>query len=382
MAVLKKLNTETGQYEPVVNIGGEATSKKSKPVAYNFSAYTSIIEKNASVTPKAEFKSDDVFGDKMYCGGICSNDKIYFCPNTAPNIMVYDTVNDYIYFIGDDLGDFAFKYTGMVAYKGYLYCIPRGVNNILKINPVTDEVFVIDLDTNYPVHQYGDYQDSHHYNGCISDDGFLYSPPAYSSDKLLKINMETFEHEELDFTCSHSTTWTGCVNIPDNKIVFFGNKGFRVWDCATDTIVSDVNVGSSLGIYDMVYDSRDNCLYGFGSDKFAKLDLSNYTYTNMQYVNNCSNTYGTVLGIDGRFYTIGLSGYVYVEDKDNVLPNAIVADDCYTEGMTVASAGMVLANDGSIYSVPGNGKLIKVSFDGATGRLPDYIVTGKYYGKY
>lgn len=378
MAILKKYNPETGQYEAVVNIG----TATSKPVPFNFSAITSMIEKNASVTPKAEFKSDDVFGDKMYCGGICSNGKIYFCPNTASNIMVYDTENDYIYFIGDNLGDFPFKYTGMVAYKGHLYCVPRGVNNILKINPVTDEVYAIGLKTNYPVQPYGDYQDSHHYNGVISDDGWLYSPPAYSSDKLLKINMETFDHEELDFTASHSTTWTGCVNIPDNKIVFFGNKGFRVWDCETDTVVADVDAGGSLGIYDMAYDPRDNCLYGFGSNKFAKFVLSDNTYSSFGWVNNLTNTYGTVLGIDGKFYSIGLTGNVYVEDKDNFLPNAIASSSCHTDGMTVCSAGMVLANDGSIYSVPGNGRLIKVSFTGATGRLPDYIVTGKYYGKY
>lgn len=360
----------------------DLSGKQSTLSHFNFSAYTAMIEKNASVTPSCEFKSDDVFGNKMYCGGICANNKIYFCPNTASNIMVYDTVNDYIYFIGNDLGDFSFKYTGMVAYKGCLYCIPRGVNNILKINPVTDEVFIIELDTGYPVQPYSDYRDSHHYNGCISDGGWLYSPPAYSNDKLLKINMDTFEHEELDFTCSHSTTWQGCCNIPNNKIVFFGNKGFRVWDCATDTIVADVDAGRELGIYDMVLDPRDNCLYGFGSNKLAKLDLSDYTYTNLGYVNYLDNTYGTVLGLDGKFYTISPSGTVYYEDKDNFSAMAKSLTDCNTSGMTVCSAGMVLANDGSIYSVPGNGRLIKVSFSNVIGRLPDYIVTGRYYGKY
>lgn len=361
----------------------DLSGKQSTLSHFNFSAYTTAIEKNASVTPSCEFKSDDVFGDKMYCGGICANNKIYFCPNTASNIMVYDTVNDYIYFIGNDLGDFAFKYTGMVAYKGYLYCIPRGVNNILKINPVTDEVFVIELDTNYPIQPYNDYRDSHHYNGVISDEGWLYSPPAYSSDKLLKINMETFEHEELDFTCSHSTTWTGCCNIPDNKIVFFGNKGFRVWDCSNDSIVKDINAGTTLGIYDMVFDPRDKYLYGYGNNKFARLSTSNYSYDNLGYVNYLNTAYGTVLGIDGLFYTITGNGTIYAMNKNefNAMGTKTIVT-CKTDGMTVCSAGMVLATDGSIYSVPGNGRLIKVSFSDVIGRLPDYIVTGRYYGKY
>lgn len=375
MGVLKKLNTSTGQYE--------AIEKRPIPTAFNFSALITTITNNAGVTPTAEFKSDSTFGDKQYCGGICINNKIYFCPNTADNIMVYDLTNNYIYYIAQDLGNFAFKYTGMITYKGYVFCIPRGVNNFLKINPITDEVEKIELNTNYPVQQYSDYRDSHHYNGCISDTGCLYLPPAYSSDKLLKINMDTFLHEEQDFTCSHSTTWQGCCNIPNtNNILFIGNKGFRVWNCNTDTIVADVDYGSELGIYDMVYDPRDNCLYGFGSNKFVKFDISNNTATNLGYVNYLDNTYGTMLGIDGKFYTISPTGTVYYEDKDNFSTTASSITTCNTAGMTVCSAGLVLANDGSIYSVPGNGRLIKISFTGTTGRLPDYITSSKYYGKY
>lgn len=367
-----------------LSVGGGATVK-ANPLECNFSAYVDMMAKNSGATPKAEFKSDDVFGDKMFCGGICVNDKIYFCPNTADYVLVYDTKHDYHYKIGSGLGNFPFKYTGMVAYKGYLYCIPRGVNNIVRIDPVTDDVTIIELGTSYPVNansgDYG-YLNSHHYNGCISDEGYLYCPPAYASDKLLKINMDDFTHEEMDFTCSHSSTWTGCVNIPNNKIVFLGNKGFRVWDCFTDTTIADVNANGNLGIYDMAFDPRDNCLYGFGATKFVKLTLTDYTYTNFGWVNYLENTYGTAMGIDGKFYTIGMDGRVFAESKDGFTANAVVSSDCQTEGMKVCSAGMVLTNDGSIYSVPGNGRLIKVSFEGVTGRLPDYIVSGRYYGKY
>lgn len=366
-------------YGNPVSVGG--SSVKEIPLEYNFSAYADMLSKNSGVTPKAEFKSDDVFGDKMFCGGICANNKIYFAPNTADHVMVYDTVHDYIYNIGSGLGDFPFKFTGMVAYKGMLYCVPRGVNFMLQIDPVTDDVRRIELGTNYPVQPYGDYRDSHHYNGCISDDGYLYSPPAYSSNKLLKISMDDFTHEEKDFTCSHSTTWTGCANIPGNKIVFLGNKGFRVWDCSTDTVIADVDAGGGLGIYDMVLDPRDGCLYAYGSNKFVKLDLTDYSYTNISYVNYIDNTYGTVLGVDGNFYSITPSGGVIWLDKDNFKGTCSSLSDC-VQDVSVCSAGLVLANDGSIYSVPGGGRLIKVSFEGVAGRLPDYIVTGRYYGKY
>ena len=132
----------------------------------------------------------------------------------------------------------------------------------------------------------------------------------------------------------------------------------------------------------MVLDPRDNCLYGFGSNRFVKFDLSNYSYTNLQTVDDLDNTYGTILGVDGKFYTIGPSdGVVYCEDKELLSATASCLTDCRTSS-SVFSAGMVLANDGSIYSVPGGGRLIKVQFDGVIGRLPDYIVTGRYYGKY
>ena len=378
MAILKKLNKDTGLYEVVdMSIG-----LKSKAVNYNFSSFENMIANNSNATPKVEFKSNEAFGDKMYCGGICSNNKIYFCPNTADHVMVYDTVNDYIYYIGKGLGTNAFKYTGMVAYKGFLYCIPRGVNNMLKINPITDEVEIIYLNTTYEVAKYKDYRDSHHYNGCISDTGYLYSPFAYSSNKLLKINMDTFTHEEIDFTCDHSTTWLGCCNVPNNKIVFFGNKGFRIWNCSNDTIVKDINVGSEMGIYDMAYDFRDGNLYAFGKSLFGKLDLTTYEFTSTFLNWLETGIYGTVLGIDGNFYAIGQDGLVVYQDKDNVQVNSKKLENCRTSGMTVCSTGLVLANDGSIYSVPGNGRLMKISFDNVNGRLPDYIVTGRYYGKY
>lgn len=358
--------------------------KTHQQTEFNFSTMNDFLTKNTSVTPTAEFKSNNAFGDKQYCGGMCCNNKIYFCPNTADKIMVYDIENDYIYYIGQGFGSFAFKYTGMVQYKGFLYCILRGVNSLLQINPVTDEVLKIPLKTNYPIQPLGDYRDSHHYNGCISDDGYLYLPPAYSSTKLLKINMDNFEHEEIDFACEHSTTWVGCCNIPNtNDILFFGNKGFRRWNCDTDTIVADINYGSNTGIYDMVYDPRDDCLYGYGTNKLVKFNPSDNTATNLGYINYLdSGTYGTQLGADGKFYTITPTGSVVYEDKSNIKATPDIVDTCHTAGMTVCSAGLVLANDGSIYSVPGNGKLIKVSFTGVTGRLPDYITTSKYYGKY
>jgi hypothetical protein len=363
----------------------DISSVKTKPLAYNFSAYTAMMEKNSGVIPKAEFKSDAGFGDKMYCGGICANGKVYFAPNTADSVMVYDTLHDYIYRIGSGLGNFPFKFTGMVAYKGYLYCVPRGVNFMLRIDPVTDEVCRIELATNYPVNSYSGsqgYLNSHHYNGCISDNGYLYSPPAYGNTKLLRINMEDFSHKEIDFISPHSSTWVGCVYIPDDKIVFHGDRGFRVWDGATDSVVADVSAGEDLGIYDMVYDPRDNCLYAFGSNKFVKLDLSDYSYTKLLTLSGVENTYGTVMGIDGKFYSITPKGNVIYQDKDNLNADGNTIEDCFDRYASVCSAGMVLANDGSIYSVPGDGRLIKVSFEGVTGRLPDYIVTGRYYGKY
>lgn len=361
----------------------KATIKISK---FNFSPITDAIGANTESTAILE-KLTEPLGNLQYVGGICANKKIYMAPNTASQIMVYDTINNYHYFIGADLGEQAFKYTGWVAYGGYLYSIPRGVNNFLRVDPVTDEVTIIELDTKYPIAPYGDYRDSHHYNGVISDDGFMYLPPAYSSDKLLKINMEDFTHEELDFTSDDVSTWIGCVKHPtENKIIFLSTKVFRIWNCENDTY-TDIVDGTTRSCYDMVYDPRYNSFVGVYPNHVFALSLADNSIDNSiidsDYINYMSTGYGVSLGLDGAIYHLeGKTAYKFTFNG-----TIFTQEDSITTSENVGSttpylAGQAIDNKGDIYGIPASGSLVRLKFSGLTREVPDYIVASQYYGKY
>lgn len=349
---------------------------------FNFTPLTGAITVNTDGTATLE-KLADPLGTLQYVGGICANKKIYMAPNTASQIMVYDTVNDYYYFIGSGLGDQAFKYTGWVAYGGYLYSIPRGVNNLLRVDPVTDEVTIIDLDTEYPITPYGDYRDSHHYNGVISDNGYMYSPPAYSSDKLLKINMNDFTSEELDFTSEDVSTWIGCIKHPtEDKIIFLSTKVFRVWNCEDDTYI-DIVSETERSCYDMVYDPRYDCFIGIYPNHIFALKLSDYTLIDSDYINYMSTGYGVTLGLDGAIYHLeGASAYKFFFDGSAFTQEATITTSENIGSVTPYLAGQAIDNEGNIYGIPGSGALVRLKFSKLTRGVPDYIVSSQYYGKY
>ena len=351
---------------------------------FNFSSLIDAIEMNSrSDISMVLEKLSEPLGALQYVGGICVNKKIYMAPNTASHIMVYDTINNYYYFIGNNLGYQSFKYTGCVVYDGYIYIIPRGVNNFLRINPITDEVDIIELGTNYPVTPYGDYRDSHHYNGVISDNGYMYLPPAYSSDKLLKINMTDFSFKELDFSSNEMSTWIGCVKHPtEDKIIFLSTKVFRILDCTNDTYI-DIISEKKRDCYDMVYDHRCESFIGVYPNHIFALKLNDYSIIDSDYINYMSNGYGISLGLDGYFYHLeGKVAYRFTFDGGSfVQENSITfSEDIGSESPYIA--GQAIDNVGNIYGIPGSGSLVRLKFSGVTRGIPDYITSSQYYGKY
>ncbi len=375
----------------VVFDSARETGEVGTSAPFNFSAISEAAAVNTGLT-KSYHAISGVLGELQYVGGICVNKKIYCAPNKAQSILVYDTEAERLYTIGDSLGNFKFKYTGAVYWQGYVYLIPRGVNTMLRIDPISDDVTVIDLGTTYPVTPYGDYRDSHHYNGAISEDGFLYCPPAYSSNKLLKINMRNFEWEELDFNSSDVSTWIGCVKHPtQNKIIFLSTKVFRVWDCDTDTF-TDVNDGVTRPCYDMVYDPRYEAFIGFysrigeaqgGGGNIFALKTSDWSCIDSGYINYLGTGYGASIGPDGHYYHIeGAGVYDFTFDGTSfVQQTSITTSDNVGSGRTL-NAGQAIDNDGNIYGIPGNGVLTKLTFGNVVKGWPDAIVSSQYYGKY
>lgn len=349
---------------------------------FNFSCLTEIFKKNSSATAVYK-KLSEPLGSLQFVGGICANKKAYFAPNTAQYILVYDTENKSTYKIADGLGDFAFKYTGFACWKGKVYAIPRGVNTMLQIDPQTDEVQIINLGTSYPEHENGDYRDSHHYNGVISNNGFMYLPPAYSSNKLLKINMTNFSWQEIPFTSSDVSTWIGCVKHPtENKIIFLSTKVFRIWDCETDTF-KDVVSETERACYDMVYDPRHECFYGIYPNHIFAFFVSDNRIVDSEYINYISTGYGVSLGVDGKIYHLeGKNAFCFSFDGEmfKQLETVTTEDDLGSQTPTLA--GQAIDNDGNIYGVPASGAMTVLEFSGVQQKFPDYIVSSAYYGKY
>ena len=353
-----------------------------KPSQFNFSAMTDAIVMNTSISAVLE-KLTEPLGTLQYVGGICVNKKIYCSPNTADSILVYDTEKEYYYKIATGLGSQSFKWTGFVAWNGLIYAIPRGVNQMLQVNPVTDEVKIVELKTEYPVAPYGDYRDSHHYNGVISDNGFMYLPPAYSSDKLLKINMEDFSHEELDFTSEEVSTWIGCVKHPtENKIIFLSTAVFRIWNCDDDTY-TDIMGGATRNCYDMVYDPRYDSFIGVYPNHIFALNLTDNSIIDSGYINYLSTGYGISLGVDGKYYHLeGKTAFVFSFDGTIFTEETSITTSENVGSSTPVLAGQAIANNGDIYGIPASGCMMRLKFSGVARKLPDYIVSSQYYGKY
>lgn len=348
-----------------------------------FNDYVNAISN--SVTPKALTPISSDFGTLQYVGGICVNKKIYCTPNAADDILVYDITNNRAYKIGSGLGTNKFKYTGQIYYNGKIYMLHRGVNNMIEVNPANDGYQIIDLGLGYVVNPYGDYRDSYHYNGVISDSGYLYQPPAYNNTDLLKINMSTFAVKKISFTSSLTNTWIGCVKHPtQDKIIFLSSKVLRVWDCRTDTFV-DVPYATSHDCYDMVYDPRYNCLVGTYPNHFFVVKLDDYSVIDSDDRNYMETGYGISVGLDGRYYHLeGKSAYYAIFDGEAFATGAMqyIAGSGDFGDATPYVAGQAIDTEGSIYGIPASGTLSKLTFDGVTTGLMVETVSSQYYGKY
>ncbi len=349
-----------------------------------FRDYLDAIDPS-SVSPSSFAICSADLGTLQYVGGICVNNKIYCTPNSADSILVYDIATGNVRFIGSGLGTNQFKYTGQVYYNGKIYMLHRGTNDMIEVDPTNDSYRLIDLHLGYVVNPYGDYRDSYHYNGVISNRGYLYQPPAYNNTDLLKINMSDFSVEKIPFTSSLTSTWIGCVKHPtEDKIIFLSSKVLRVWDCRTDTY-TDVPYSDTHACYDMVYDPRYNCMIGMAPHRFFALMLDDYSVIDSDYRNYTETGYGISIGLDGRYYHLeGGNAYYAIFDGEAFTPGAMqfVAGQGSFGDASPYVAGQAIDTNGNIYGIPASGCMSKLSFSGVVNTLDPETVSSQYYGKY
>lgn len=358
----------------------------SMPINFPCNKYNESIKD--SVIVQSFLPISDDFGTLQYVGGICVNNKIYCTPNCADDILVYDIENDSTYKICSGLGTNKFKYTGQVYYKGKIYMLHRGTNSMIEINPNDDTYRLIGLKLGYTVNPYDDYRDSYHYNGVLSDQGYLYQPPAYNNTDLLKINMETFSVQKISFISDKVDTWIGCVKHPkENKIIFLSTKIFRIWNCDNDTYI-DIVSENEQSCYDMVYDSRYNSFIGVSAkagvfQKWIAINLDDYTITESSWVNYMVTGYGICIGLDGNYYHLeGKTAFVasYDGNSFSIKNSVTTSEDMGDESPYIA--GQAIDAKGNIYGIPASGKMCKITFTGVDVNLPEWIIKSQFYGKY
>lgn len=369
--------SEDGSSQPVVyDMDGNPITLTSV-----FRDYLDAIDPG-SVSPSSFAVCSADFGTLQYVGGICVNNKIYCTPNSADSILVYDIATGTTSMIGSGLGTNRFKYTGQVYYNGKIYMLHRGTNDMIEVDPTDDSYRLIDLHLGYVVNPYGDYRDSYHYNGVISNRGYLYQPPAYNNADLLKIDMRDFSVQKIPFTSPLVNTWIGCVKHPtEDKIIFLSTKVLRVWDCRTDTY-TDVPYGATLGCYDMVYDPRFNCFIGVCKNHFLAVNLADYSIIVTPWINYLDTGYGVSLGLDGRYYHIEGGGAFYATfDGQSFAVSSFSGQGSFGDASPYV-AGQAIDTNGNIYGIPASGCMSKLSFSGVVNTLDPETVSSQYYGKY
>lgn len=334
-----------------------------------------IDESNIAVDELSRLSG--AFGTLQYVGGICVNGKIYCTPNTASNILVYDIYNASTYTIETGLPEQKFKFTGQVLYRGKIYMMHRGMSFMLEVDPATDKCRVITLDVPFAVSPVGDYQDSYHYCGALSDEGVLYQPPAYNNQYVLKTNMRSFKSEKIKIPYN---TYTGAVRVPNaNKIIFMGST-WLLWDCDKDSYT--VLSGMPSGCYDLVYDSRYNMLVGTTTGrKFIGISLTDYSLIESS-ATDLTTGYGISLGLDGKYWHLeGKRAYWAKYSAGAFTTGYIESSDTFS-GSTPYVAGQAIDTNGTIYGIPASGSMSALTFTGVADEIPEYLVSSQYYGKY
>lgn len=340
-----------------------------------------VINENANVKVLEAEKLTESFGTTAYVGGVYHNNKVYFIPNGATNVLVWDLLHDTYYTIGN-LSEETFKWTsGFLSPNGKIYGVPRSVPTLLEIDPILDTVKEIDFGYVYD-RQYTDYQSPHHYGGAMTPNGVIYCPPSYQSTTILKIDTITHNYEEINIYIQ--SVFTASIYNPNGKCYFLSADGTMViLDTETDAF-EILETGLELSTYDISISPYDtNIMYAYmgGNSKgILKIDATTNSCTILA-TGSCESCYGTCMGINGKMYGVHkASGLIYEFDISTETVSTVGTLPNYS-GDPI-TAGMVLCPNGTIYLPAGTGGAYRIKFDSVKRRLSDYAVHSMYLAKY
>lgn len=290
-------------------------------------------------------------GGKMWTGAHYVNGCLYGICNSAEGCLKFCLRTHELSIFGC-LPKGEYKWTGGCIYKNRIYGFPRASNDLLIINPETEEVIGKSLGLSYT--------GEHHYGGVCTKQGTVFQPPR-NEDHILRIDLNTLETKKIPCTPRHSRVrlrYAGALLHPNGLIYMMpeGKGRVMVLDPQTDalwyigSVIKASAYGAAVGI--------DGNIYGFNghSDGILKIDIrQNQAEIICPEIGN-PGCYGTKAGLNGRLYGIPGDGSCIWEldvRTQKVKPIYEIAQQGNAK-----CAGGIVTEEGVIYSLPTSGSFI------------------------
>jgi len=344
-----------------------------------------VTDANAILSYK-QHKSIGSFDFDFKWVGACmaANGRIYGITNGNRQVLEINPETD-TYCLFGNLSSGSFKWSGCgIGKNGMIYGYPRSANSVLIIDPVTQGVEEVDLGTNY--------EQNHHYGGCIVGDYMYLAPRA--ANHILKINLRTWQIERLgENILTYIARYSACIYHPNGYIYFIPEYNAKVLKLnpLNDAITELGSVLQSCSVYGASVAPNNKCIYGFTNRTnggILKIDVvNNDTISFIHEGTVGTGYYSTELALNGKLYSgVGNGTDVWELDPTNDTVTIVdtISDTVGGDYNEAKCAGGVLAENGSIYLIPAKGRHIyKLEFDGQVVRtMSRKVLMSNYFSNY
>lgn len=301
-----------------------------------------------------------------WVGAQSYNDKVYFVPNNATQILNYDLQNETVS-KAVQLEEGLFKWTGGCIWENYLYFFPRTSNDLIAYD-------LLSANVQRYASKYG-YTKEHHYGGVCTKAGVVYQPPR-NTDHILVWDLKTHDSRRIQLApgwMKMSFRYCGSIIHPNGYAYFFPEHNGRViklnlrteqW-CLIGPVISTMVFDAAIG--------TDGNIYGFSAYCAGLLKITvGSDAVEMIHTEIRPGAYGTKAGINGKLYSVpGDGDKVWEYDIEKDLLRSIYS--CDTE-LKAKFAGGVATRAGRLVYTPAKGdKILILMLESRTEQIPEEI---------
>lgn len=300
-----------------------------------------------------------------WVGAQSYNEKVYFSPNDAAQILNYDLQNGTVS-KNSLLEEGLFKWTGGYIWENQVYFFPRTSNDLISYNPISGNV------QRY-ASKYG-YTKEHHYGGVCTKEGVVYQPPR-NTDHILAWDLKTHDSRRIQLAPSWmkmSLRYCGSIIHPNGYAYFFPEHNGRViklnlkteqW-CLIGPVISTMVFDAAIG--------TDGNIYGFSAYCAGLLKITvGSDAVEMIHKEIRPGAYGTKPGINGKLYSVpGDGNKLWEYDVEKDLLRSIYSCDIE---LKAKFAGGAVTKAGQLVYAPAKGdKILTLTPEGKI-EIPEVI---------